>query len=85
MKLKLLSLSIVALSLLGCASKEYNDNLVNNQSVQKEIAQKTTFVEKKKVTYISKPPQSFLPIEPPSERDWLKDTVTVNVDEMPLS
>lgn len=85
MKLKLLSLSMVALSLLGCASKEYNDNLVNNQSVQKEIAQKTTFVEKKKVTYISKPPQSFLPIESPSERDWLKDTVTVNVDGMPLS
>lgn len=74
-----------ALVLAGCASQEYQDNIERNKAVQQEIADKSTFIEKAKVTRISKPPQSFALLTPPKGHEWMKETITVNVSEMPLS
>lgn len=76
---------LLALTLGGCASQEYQDNLKANNDVQKEIAQKTKIALKSKVSRISKPPQSFSLLEAPSQTAWMKDVVTVNVSDMPVS
>ncbi|MGF1883918.1 hypothetical protein [Vibrio splendidus] len=83
--MKWIPLLMGALVLAGCASQEYKDNLKANQAVHQAIADKSTFTEKAKVTRIRKPPQSFARLTPPQGHEWMKEVITVNVNDMPLS
>lgn len=76
---------LLTLTLVGCASQEYDDIKAYNDTISQEIADKTTFEKPNKVTRIKKPPQRFTPIEAPIEMTWLDDPITVNARQMPFS
>ncbi|MEL7385242.1 MAG: hypothetical protein AAGJ90_14035 [Pseudomonadota bacterium] len=71
--------------LLGCASPQFEENLKENQAISDAIAKKTQHVKHSKVTYITKPPITVVPVTEVYNRDFLHDPVTVNVSGRPLS
>ncbi|WP_234497875.1 type II secretion system protein GspD [Vibrio maritimus] len=85
MKKTLIMSLLLTLTVVGCASQEYEDIKTYHESISQEITDKTTFEKPKKVTRIKKPPQRFSPIEAPIEMTWLDDPITVNARQMPFS
>ena len=84
--MKKLMVSVALLALLaGCTSPEYQANSRTNQSVSDTINKHTTYHPHKKVTYIKKPPTAVVPIKEEYDLRWLKEPVSVNVANQPLS
>jgi len=76
---------LISALMMGCASQEYDDAMTLNQSVQDTITEKTTLNKPSKVTYIKKPPVFLAPVVEKYNREWLKEPITVNISERPLS
>ncbi|MDN3683260.1 hypothetical protein QWZ04_23445 [Vibrio tapetis subsp. quintayensis] len=83
MRKRLSLLLIVAIA--GCSSPQYDEAVKHNDKVHQTITEKTTYIPPPKISRITKPPQVFSPVEPPSNTQWLKEKLTVNVSDMPLS
>ena len=77
--------AIITALVAGCASQEYKDNMATNQAVSDKIAEHTTYNAPSKVNYIKKPPTIISPIKEEYDNQWLKEVVSVNVSERPLS
>ncbi|MGL6262138.1 type II secretion system protein GspD [Vibrio sp. WXL103] len=71
--------------LLGCASQEYEDNLVANQEVSQTIADYTEAAHNPKVSYITKPPIEITPVRQAYDRAWMHETLTINAVNRPLA
>ncbi|RJX65858.1 hypothetical protein DZ860_21095 [Vibrio sinensis] len=76
---------LISALMMGCASQEYQDALNTNDGVQDAISTHTDYQKQSKVTYIKKPPVVLQPVTEVYNRDWLKEQVTVNVSQRPLS
>ncbi|HDY7474800.1 TPA: hypothetical protein RQJ49_004272 [Vibrio vulnificus] len=77
--------ALLSALLFGCASSEFNDNVVYNEAVSAQINAQTQYLKPAKVTYIKKPPVSLQPVTEVYDRDWLHEAITVNVSGRPLS
>lgn len=77
--------ALISALMMGCASQEYQDALNTNNSVQDAISSHTDYQKPSKVTYIKKPPVVLQPVTEEYDREWLKEPITVNVSQRPLS
>ncbi|MGF1803890.1 hypothetical protein L4C31_01395 [Aliivibrio sifiae] len=73
------------LTLSGCSSQEYKDNVTTNNSVKAEIATRSTVKHNAKVGYITLPPVTQHTMTEKVNTAWLDAPVTVNASDMPLS
>ncbi|EHD1698867.1 hypothetical protein JR728_004528 [Vibrio vulnificus] len=85
MKAKWIGAWLTCALLVGCASPEFNENLAHNEAVSTLINDRTQHIKPAKVTYIKKPPVHVEAVSESYDRDWLTETVTVNVSGRPLS
>lgn len=82
---KIMIAALVCAAMVGCASQEYHDGLKRNQAIADTIKSHTTYPAPSKVTYIKKPPMPITPVTEVFHQEWLKETISVNVAQRPLS
>ncbi len=82
---KLIISALIGAFLFGCTSTEYKETLEKNQQIQDTIAKHTQLAKPPKVTYVKKPPVFIEPVTETLDRRWLKEPITVNVYQRPLS
>ncbi|MDC5711159.1 hypothetical protein [Vibrio europaeus] len=82
---KILINVLIGLTLAGCASEQYENIVRENDEVQQQITDKTTYIKQDKVQFIEKPPLMLSTIEEKVDQKWLSEEVTISDTGRPLS
>lgn len=81
----LYTLALVAIALSGCVSQSYLDTTEKNTAIHQQITQATAAPLNHKVTHITAPPISIVPIDTQPSIPWLQTPTSIGVDNEPLS
>jgi len=84
MRLPLLILAITTV-LSGCISQDYIDTKQDADSMHETIESHLTTSVGNQVMNISRPPLTLEPLKTKRQISWLNETVSINVDGLPLS